>query len=269
MNTAVQNRDSAAYSTVNIVTREFKADPFSFYARLRAEQPVCCVTLPDGQSAWLIARYNDVLAALKDNRFVKDRHNALSPEQLGKQPWIPSFAKPLTRNMLDLDEPDHARLRTLVQKAFTPLSVERLQERIQSICDQLLDQMIRKHSTDLVRGYALQVPLIMIVELLGLPKQDRERFHRWSRAIVKTPTPFNMIRALPSLMAFMRYLRQLFHKLRSNRQDGLLAALVQVEEAGNLARWHCFSIPISWSCCEMTHRLQEVRLRNCCGSPIR
>jgi cytochrome P450 len=132
---AAKNRDSTAYSTVKIVTREFKADPFRFYGRLRAEQPVCCVTLPDGQLAWLIARYEDVLSALKDCRFAKDRYNAMSPEQLGKQPWIPRFAKPLTRNMLDLDEPDHTRLRSLVQKAFTPVMAERLQERIQAICE--------------------------------------------------------------------------------------------------------------------------------------
>jgi cytochrome P450 PksS len=230
---AAQNRDSTTYSTVKIVTREFKADPFPFYAHLRSKQPVCCVTLPDGQSAWLIACYDDVLATLKDSRFAKDRSNAMTAEQLGKQPWIPGFAKPLTRNMLDLDEPDHTRLRTLVQKAFTPTMVERLRERIQTICDQLLDPLEEKHSVDLVQAYALQVPLTVIVELLGIPGRDRERFHRWSKAIVKTPTRVNMIRALPSLMAFTRYLRQLFRELRNKPQDGLLSALVQVEEAGD------------------------------------
>jgi cytochrome P450 len=97
--------DSTPYSNVNIVSREFKADPFPSYARLRAEKPVCCVRLSDGQSAWLITRYSDVLAALKDSRLAKDRGNAMTSEQLRKQPWIPDFAKPLTRNMLDLDEP--------------------------------------------------------------------------------------------------------------------------------------------------------------------
>jgi len=228
-----RNRDTTPYSPVKIVTREFKADPFPFYAHLRARQPVCCVTLPDGRSAWLIARYGDVLAALKDGRYAKDRSNAMTARQLGKQPWIPSFAKPLARNMLDLDDPDHARLRALVQRAFTSAMVERLQERIQAICDQLLNQLRGKHSMDLVQAYALQVPLTVIVELLGIPGQDQERFHRWSKAIVKTPTRINMIRALPSLMTFMHYLRRLFRELRNNPQEGLLSALVQAEEAGS------------------------------------
>jgi cytochrome P450 len=88
------NRDSTAYSSVNIVSREFKADPFPFYAHLREKQPVCRVTLPHGQAAWLIAGYDDVLATLKDSRFAKDRSNAMTTPQLRKQPWIPVLPYP-------------------------------------------------------------------------------------------------------------------------------------------------------------------------------
>jgi len=137
------------------------------------------------------------------------------------------------RSMLDLDEPDHTRLRSLVQKVFTPTMVERMRERIETICDQLLVHLEKKHSMDLVQAYALQVPLTVIVELLGIPARDRERFHRWSKAIVKTPTRINMICALPSLRAFTRYLRQLFRELRNRPQNDLLTALVQVEETGD------------------------------------
>jgi cytochrome P450 PksS len=195
--------------------------------------------------------------------------------------------------MLDLDEPDHTRLRSLVQKAFTPVMAERLQERIQAICEQLLDQVEGRHSMDLVQAYALQVPLTVIIELLGTPGRDRERFHRWAKAIVKTPTTFNMVRAMPSLMAFLRYLRRLFRELRSKPQDGLLTALVQVEEAGdrlnedellamafllliaghettvNLIASPCSSIPTSWTCCGAIHLSPELRSRSSCGTRIR
>ncbi len=111
---------------VKIASPQFKASPYAFYARLRAEAPVFPVTLPDKQTAWLVTRYDDVVMVLKDDRFAKDRRNALTPEQLARMPWIPSFAKPLTRNMLDLDPPDQTHLRVLVQKAFTPRLVEQM-----------------------------------------------------------------------------------------------------------------------------------------------
>jgi len=155
-----------------------------------------------------------VVTLLKDERFAKDRMKTLTPEQLGKQPWLPGFAKPLERNMLDLDEPDHNRLRVLVHKAFTPSMIEGLRDRIQRISEQLLNAVQNKGSMDLVRAYAMPLPLTVILELLGIPSQHRDRFHRWSKAMLKTPTRLNMLHALPSILAFMRYLRQLFRQLR-------------------------------------------------------
>jgi cytochrome P450 len=217
-------------SSFNLLSREFKADPFPFYARLRAEQPVCKVTLPilpGVRQAWLVTCYDDVITILKDSRFAKSRLHA------SKKPWLPSFAKPLERNMLDLDEPDHTRLRTLVHKAFTPAMVERLEERIQVVADELITAVQSRGSMDLVSAYALPLPLTVILELLGIPSQDRDRFHHWSKAALRPPTPVNMLRAIPALWAFMRYLRRLLHQLRTTPQEGLLSALVQVEEAGD------------------------------------
>jgi len=214
-------------------SRAFKADPFPFYAALRATQPVSRIVLPDRQHAWLVTRYADVAACLKDARLAKDRRNAMTAEQIAKQPWVPAFVRPLERNMLDLDDPDHARLRALVHKAFTPATVERLRERIQTVADQLIDRMVSKRPRDLIAAYALPLPLAVIVELLGVPATDRARFHRWSRAIVRPATPLNMARAIPAIMAFMSYLRGLVRRLRTDPKDGLLTALVQAEEAGD------------------------------------
>src|SRR5262245_40861850 len=101
----------------DIASPEFKADPFEFYARLRAETPVFRVKLPNRQHAWLLSRYDDTLAMLKDERLVKDKLNARKPSSSRREPWLPAFLKPLARNMLDVDVPDHTRLRALVQKA--------------------------------------------------------------------------------------------------------------------------------------------------------
>ena len=80
---------------VDITSADFKRNPYPFYARLRADAPVCSVSLPDRRTAYLVTRYDDVVQALKDARFAKDRHNALTPEQLRKQPWMPPMFEPL------------------------------------------------------------------------------------------------------------------------------------------------------------------------------
>src|SRR5262245_23864935 len=104
-----------AIEHVDIASPAFKANPHPFYARLRAAAPVCNMPLSDGRNAWLVTRYEDVATVLRDGRFVKDKRTALSPEQAARQPWVPSMLRSIERNMLDVDPPDHTRLRALVQ----------------------------------------------------------------------------------------------------------------------------------------------------------
>jgi cytochrome P450 len=219
-------------TNINLASPEFKANPFPFYRRLRAEAPVYRVILPDKQTAWLITRYDDVMMVLKDERFAKDKLNALTSEQAAKQPWVPAMFKPLTRNMLDLDVPDHTRLRTLVHKAFTTRLVEQMRERIQNLTDHLMDAVQNKGHMDLIYDYALPLPTTIISEMLGVPAEDRNKFHRWSKAIVSSNmTNWGMLKAIPNVMAFMRYIRKLIRTRRSNPQDDLVSALVQAKEA--------------------------------------
>ena len=216
---------------------QFNADPYPFYARLRAEAPVYRTMLPHKQVAWLVTRYEDVLGILKDERFVKDRLSAVSSEEDGKMPWVPGVFKPLASNMLDADEPDHTRLRALVRKAFTPRLIEQLRERIQMLCDDLLDAAQRKGGIELISDYALPVPATVIADLLGVPPEDRRKFHRWSSKIVSlspgAETSLEGLRAIPSVWAFIRYLRKQFEQRRFDPKDDLITALVQAEEAGD------------------------------------
>src|SRR5215204_6764234 len=222
---------------LDLASPQLNADPYQLYARLRAEAPVYRTTLPHKQVAWLVTRYEDVLGILKDERFVKDRLNALSPEENAKTPWVPGVFKPLTRNMLDVDEPDHARLRALVRKAFTPRLIEQLRGRIQMLGDDLLDAAQRKGSIELISDYALPVPATVIADLLGIPAEDRRKFHRWSSKIVSVSpgaeAGLQGLRLIPSVWAFIRYLRKQFKQRRSEPKDDLITALVQAEEAGD------------------------------------
>jgi cytochrome P450 PksS len=152
-------------------------------------------------------------------------------------PWVPGVFKPLASNMLDADEPDHTRLRALVRKAFTPRLIEQLRERIQMLCDDLLDAAQRKGGIELISDYALPVPATVIADLLGVPPEDRRKFHRWSSKIVSlspgAETSLEGLRAIPSAWAFIRYLRKQFEQRRFDPKDDLITALVQAEEAGD------------------------------------
>jgi cytochrome P450 len=218
---------------VNIVSAEFKADPFPFFARLRASEPVYRTTLPDKTVVWLLSRYDDVAALLRDERFTKNRRKASTEEQLRKLPWTPPMFRPLERNMLDLDPPDHTRLRSLVHKAFTPSLVEQIRSRTQTVADELLDRVLWTGKMDLIEDFALPLPMTIITEILGVPEKDHDKFHKWSQAVVSLTSPSPTLRVLPSVWKFIRYLRQFFKLRRRDPQDDLVSALIEAEEAGD------------------------------------
>lgn len=209
----------------DLASPEFKANPYPYYARLRAEAPVYRTRAAFGLTAWLVTRYDDVLRVLKDERFANDWSR--------RMPLVFRYAKPLTRHMLNSDPPDHTRLRTLVQKAFTPRMVERLRERIHCVCDGLLNTAESRGQMDVIEDYALPLPLTVIGELLGIPAEDRLRFHSWSRSSISASSRLDILRALPDLWLFFRHLRNLIARRRAQPRDDLISALVQAEEAGD------------------------------------
>ena len=220
---------------VDLFDPVFKADPYPTYARLRSSAPVHRAAMPDGRGVWLITRYEDVLAVLKDERFVKDWRSALTPEQLAEIPPIPEVMKPISRNMLDTDPPDHERLRALVSKAFTPRLIERMRPRVQAIADGLLDAVQDKGEMDLIDDYAFPLPITVIAELLGVPAEDRNNFREWSDAAVSGNASQEYLEEIliPHMQAFTDYLRALFEEKHANPKDDLVSALVQAEEAGD------------------------------------
>ncbi len=220
---------------VNIVSREFKANPYPFYARLRAEAPVYRTVLPDKQPAWLITRYDDVFMVLKDEqRFTKDRQAAMSAQQLAKTPWVPPMFRPLSRTILDTDGAEHARLRGLIHKAFTPRLIEQMRERVQVLATELLAAAARRGKMDLIRDYALPIPLTIIAEILGVSEKDRQKFHRWTKTFIELTASNNaLLWGLPNLVAMMGYLKRIFKERRADPREDLITALVQAEEAGD------------------------------------
>jgi cytochrome P450 len=220
---------------VDVTSANFKANPFPFYAQLRSEAPVFPVTIsmPTKQRAWLITRYSDVQDVLKDARFAKNPRNAMSPEQLKKRPWMPPMFKPLEQNMLDLDSPDHTRLRALVHKAFTPRLIEQMRDEIQELTDELLDAVEAKGHMDLIADFALPLPLTIIGRILGVPAKDNDKFHRWTKTLLSAGTNKHYIVFIPTIMRFMGYLKKLIKERRAYPKDDLITALVQAKDGSD------------------------------------
>src|SRR5690606_31317157 len=135
------------------------------YQKLREEDPVHQITMPNGQTGWVISRYEDGVRLLKDPRLLKNPFSLFTPQQL--QMFFPLHKKSFFyRHVLNLDPPDHTRLRSLVQRPFAPSLVERLRPRIQQIADELIDSLLEKEQFDLIESYAFPLPIFVISEML-------------------------------------------------------------------------------------------------------
>ncbi len=212
---------------IDITQTQFRVDPYPMYARLRAEAPVCEVRAGVFGRAWLITRYEDVAAALRDERLTK---NFRKVRRVDVQ-FLRLFG-PLHRHMLNADPPDHTRLRALVQKAFTVRLVEAMRPRIEGLTHQFLDRVAGQGGMDVVRDYAVLLPTTVIAEMLGVPVSDRPRFLRWSSDLVDFGGLISVLKAALSSHALLRYIRGLARLRSRHPRDDLITALVTAEEAG-------------------------------------
>ena len=221
----------------DIVSPAFKADPLPVCAHLRADQPVVQVSVPGVTGeAYLLTRYEDAIAVLRDERFAKDVRSARDPGDL-RRPWMPRALQPLSHTMLDSDGAEHRRLRNLVRDTFAPRYVAELEPRVQQVTDELLERMAAAEKADLVADYALLLPLTLISEILGVAERDRLRFRRWFSSLVAAGssgrTSLRLIFALPDILAMMRFLRRLVAERRERPRDDLVSRLAGAGQDGD------------------------------------
>jgi pimeloyl-[acyl-carrier protein] synthase len=215
----------------NPMDPEFLADPYPTYHRLRAEDPVHHSPL----GFWVLTRYEDVSAVLRDPRFIKEPLAALVAARFGAE--VP---RGVGLSMLDRDPPDHTRLRSLVSKAFTPRVVEGLRPRIQQIVDGLITRAQAAGSMDVIEEFAYPIPVNVICEMLGVPVEDHERFKGWSLDIARgldsiwLPQDSEVPRrSAAARHAISDYFRGLIAERRASPRGDLLSALITAEEAGD------------------------------------
>lgn len=218
---------------LHLTSPAFKANPFPAFALLRADDPVHQIDLSDGQRAWLITRYQDADMVLRDERFVKERlkHGLLS----GEQPHLPGpVGKLMNQILINLDPPDHTRLRQLLTLSFTPRLVEQWRGRIQEITDELIDAVEGQGTMDLIDQFAFPLPIEVISEMLGVPAEDSAQFRTWSNVIAEAiGDPLTLQQAGEQFQAFHTYLLALIEEKRQKPEDSLLSRLIQAETEGD------------------------------------
>lgn len=232
-----QPRDSSAPT---LFTWEFATDPYPAYAWLREHAPVHRTTLPSGVDAWLVTRYADARKALADPRLSKNpqRHSAAAHAK-GKVGIPGERRADLMTHLLNIDPPDHTRLRRLVSTAFTPRRVAAFAPRVRTLTDQLIDAFEERGEADLIHEFAFPLPIYAICDLLGVPREDQDDFRDWAGAMIRHGggPRGGVARAVKRIRA---YLGELIHRKRlelverREEEDGedLISGLIRASDHG-------------------------------------
>jgi cytochrome P450 len=214
----------------------FVADPYPAYTRLRERAPVAYDPATDH---WLVSRYGDVKGLLRDRRFGRTYQHTATHAEMGRpeEPeWHAPFWHLIRSGILDMEPPDHTRVRRLVSKAFTPRMVEGLRGRIQAMMDELVGGIEGAGKVDLIAALAEPLPVAVIAEMLGVPESDRHLLRPWSAEICLmyelNPRDDYARRAVIASVEFSDYLRGLSRERRAHPREDLISGLTQVVEEG-------------------------------------
>ena len=216
---------------VDFTSQEYFRDPAAGIEKLRAGGPVIQVRFPMVGRVWIVTTYALASRVLKDSEtFTIQKDGAVA----GYRWWTPGILRAITHNMMTVDEPDHTRLRGIVDEAFRRRAILEMEPRVLAIADKLAGQLFAAGSpADLVERYARQLPLKVVCELLGLPPADRALFETWAGRFTRITGPVGLLTMVPTLRAMKRYLEQHLDTVRRVGGEGLIADLVRIEQGGD------------------------------------
>src|SRR3546814_383296 len=208
------------------------SDPHPRYRELRYPRPLSLAPpalRPDG--TWLLTRYDDVRLLHTSARF----SGASEPPSGFRERLLPRFARLLLDSMVFKDDPDHTRLRRLVNRAFTPKMVASMEERTAAILDHHVDAITAKarggEVVDLVEELAVPLPLTVIAEMLGVSPADRDEFHSLVARFADLPTSgLGQLKAIPLGRRLLRIFDRLVDQARREPDDGMVSALVRAQD---------------------------------------
>ena len=214
------------------------ANPYPVYSRLRQADPI---HWDDQLQTWVLTRYEDIEAALNDPRLsssrVENLRNIDSPEV--PEETRQTLKATLSKWALFLDPPYHTRLRSLANKTFTPRVIENMKQHIEDIVRELLAPVSTVGTLDVIRDFAYPLPAIVIAEMLGVRREDRELVKRWSDALAVLPgstvcEPSIAENGARCILEFRSYLQELVDERRRRPLQDLLSAALKAEDQGNL-----------------------------------
>jgi cytochrome P450 len=228
------SKTSTLVDPLNPLLPEFLQNPYPTYRQLREEAPIFW---SEKSKYWLITRYEDVHSILKDMSYEKQLQRWKQVNPMVKMlPEVSKLIDTRSKWMLNMNPPDHTRLRGLVNRAFTPKMVSAMRPHIEEIANYLIERIKDKEKFDLVEEFAFPLPVVVIAEMLGVPREDREKFKTWSHALVDTlePTPNidKMKKANKATEELYEYLRPLIAERRRDPKEDLISALAAAEEEG-------------------------------------
>lgn len=196
------------------------------YAHVRKNEPVCPVRMPYGDPALLVTRYEDVKSVFADPRFRRSVPDGLD------QPRVTPDLVPL--GLMDMDPPDHTRIRRLIAASFTAPRAERLRPATRRLADSLLDAMTAAGPpADLVRDFAVPLPIGVICDLLGVPYEDRYRFHHWITEVNRLAGGDGGQARTDSMSELLAYMAHLVQRRRADPTDDLIGELVMARDEGD------------------------------------
>ncbi|GGI22550.1 cytochrome P450 [Bradyrhizobium guangdongense] len=216
---------------LDFTSETFFRDPPKAIAALRATGPVVATRFPLVGDVWITTTHDATAQVLKDSTIFTLRKE--DGDVAGLRWWMPGLIRTIANNMLTMDEPDHTRLRSIVDEAFRRRAIVAMEPRIHAIADDLAAGLFASGSpADLVARYARILPLSVISELLGLPMADRPRFIAWANAMSSLTNVVSFFRLLFAVRRMRNYLAGQLQIARERGGEGLIAELVQVEREG-------------------------------------
>ena len=220
----------------DFVSQGYFRNPAAEIEKLRSAGPVVEVQFPMIGKVWTTTTQDLAGRVLKDSETFTIRTGVGGVA--GLQWWMPRILRALANHMLSKDEPDHRRLRDIVDEAFRRRAVLEMEPRILAIADDLAGELFAEGGpADLVDRYARKLPLSVICELLGLPLADRPMFTAWASGFTRFTGTVGLISLIPDILAMRRYLEKQLEAVRKNGGTGLIAELVRVErEGGQISR---------------------------------